>query len=149
MLHGQQHACCHSDPVEEQLYVFTPGATVITVLGDSLSSTEGRCNAFRPWPMLLQDSLGADSVTVHGFAQPGISARLYQGSEVWSRAVTTRPDVLAIMLGTNDGHRDFDGADFKRRVAALVGTFPRVPMNRLLLISPLPLWKDGVQSRAR
>ena len=28
-------------------------------------------------------------------------------------------------------------------MAALVGTFPRVPMNRVLLISPPPLWRDG------
>ena len=100
MLHGQQHRCCVSDPAEEQLHVATPGATVITVLGDSLSSTEGRCNAITPWPMLLQDSLGAGAFTVHGFAQPAISVRQYQGSEVWGRAITTRPDVLAIMLGT-------------------------------------------------
>ena len=100
MLHGQQHRCCVSDPVEEQLHVAKPGATVITVLGDSLSSTEGRCNAITPWPMLLQDGLGAGAFTVHGFAQPAISVRQYQGSEVWGRAVTTQPDVLAIMLGT-------------------------------------------------
>ena len=100
MLHGQQHRCCFSDPAEEQLHVATPGATVITVLGDSLSSTEGRCNAITPWPMLLQDGLGASAFTVHGFAQPAISVRQYQGSEVWGRAVTTQPDVLAIMLGT-------------------------------------------------
>ena len=100
MLHGQQHRCCVSDPAEEQLHVATPGATVITVLGDSLSSTEGRCNAITPWPMLLQDSLGAGAFTVHGFAQPAISVRQYQGSEVWGRAITTQPDVLAIMLGT-------------------------------------------------
>tara|TARA_B100000795_G_scaffold267568_1_gene252680 strand:+ start:650 stop:970 length:321 start_codon:yes stop_codon:yes gene_type:complete len=99
MLHGQQHSCCVSDPAEEQLHVVTPGATVITVLGDSLSSTEGRCNAITPWPMLLQDVLGASTFTVHGFAQPAMSLRHYQGSEVWGRAVTTRPDVLAIMLG--------------------------------------------------
>ena len=101
MLHGQQHRCCVSDPAEEQLHVATPGATIITVLGDSLSSTEGRCNAITPWPMLLQDSLGAaGAFTVHGFAQPAISLRQYQGSEVWGRAITTRPDVLAIMLAT-------------------------------------------------
>ena len=100
MLHGQQHRCCMSDPVEEQLHVAKPGATVITVLGDSLSSTEGRCNAITPWPMLLQDGLGASAFTVHGFAQPAISVRQYQGSEVWGRAITTQPDVLAIMLGT-------------------------------------------------
>ena len=100
MLHGQQHRCCMSDPVEEQLHVAKPGATVITVLGDSLSSTEGRCNAITPWPMLLQDGLGAGAFTVHGFAQPAISVRQYQGSEVWGRAITTQPDVLAIMLGT-------------------------------------------------
>ena len=99
MLHGQQHRCCVSDPAEEQLHVVTPNATVITVLGDSLSSTEGRCNAITPWPMLLQDGLGAGNFTVHGFAQPAMSLRHYQGSEVWGRAVTIRPDVLAIMLG--------------------------------------------------
>ena len=128
MLHGQQHRCCVSDPAEEQLHVATPGATVITVLGDSLSSTEGRCNAITPWPMLLQDSLGAGAFTVHGFAQPAISVRQYQGSEVWSRAVKTTPDVLAIMLGTNDGHRGFDGRDFRHKMTELVRTFPHVPM---------------------
>ena len=50
--------------------------------------------------MLLQDGLGASAFTVHGFAQPAISVRQYQGSEVWGRAITTQPDVLAIMLGT-------------------------------------------------
>ena len=48
-----------------------------------------------------------------------------------------------IRLGTNDGYHGFNGADFQRRMAALVGTFPRVPMNRVLLISPPPLWRDG------
>ena len=46
-------------------------------------------------------------------------------------------------LGTNDGRRGFDGADFQRRMAALVDTFPLVPMSRVLLISPPPLWRDG------
>ena len=46
-----------SEPREEQLDVQVEGAIVITVLGDSLSSTEARCNAVVPWPMLLQKSL--------------------------------------------------------------------------------------------
>ena len=77
LLHGPQHACCVSDPQEELLNVFTPGATVVTVLGDSLSSTEARCNAVVPWPLLLQNHLGTTSFTVHGFAKPTIRLDQY------------------------------------------------------------------------
>ena len=78
LLHGAQHRCCVSDPAEEQMHTRTPGATVISILGDSLSSTEGRCQAYRPWPMLLQDSLGTQAFTVHGFALPGVAASGYR-----------------------------------------------------------------------
>ena len=57
-------------------------------------------------------------------------------------AVALRP-CFPHRLGTNDGRRGFDGADFQRRMAALVDTFPLVPMSRVLLISPPPLWRDG------
>ena len=72
------------------------------MLGDSLSSTEARCNAVFPWPMLLQDALGREQFTVHGFALPGVHAQNYADTDVWTRAITTTPDILAIMLGTND-----------------------------------------------
>ncbi len=84
------------------MHTRTPGATVISILGDSLSSTEGRCQAYRPWPMLLQDSLGTQAFTVHGFALPGVAASGYRRQSCWQRALQMKPSVLAIMLGTND-----------------------------------------------
>ena len=96
LLHGQQHRCCESDASEEQVDVNRRGAVRIAVLGDSLSSTEGRCQAYRPWPMLMQDSLGTGYV-VHGFAMPGISAQGYRWNDnLLHRATSTDPDMLAI-----------------------------------------------------
>ena len=148
LLHGAQHHCCFSEPKEEQLDVFTPGATVITVLGDSLSSTEARCNAVFPWPMLLQDALGREQFTVHGFALPGVHAQNYADTDVWTRAITTTPDILAIMLGTNDGHDDFRGEKFRGWIQRLLAGFD-MPRGRVILIAPPPLWKDRVFTNMR
>ena len=148
LLHGGQHHCCFSEPKEEQLDVFTPGATVITVLGDSLSSTEARCNAVFPWPMLLQDALGREQFTVHGFALPGVHAQNYADTDVWKRAITTTPDILAIMLGTNDGHDGFSGQKFRGWIQRLLAGFD-MPRGRVILIAPPPLWKDRVFTNMR
>ena len=61
------------------------------ILGDSLSSTEGRTSLVPPWPMLLQDALGRDSYVVHGFGLPAISAAAYGGQQVYRSAASLRP----------------------------------------------------------
>ena len=142
LLHGQQHQCCSSDADEEQLWLPRRSST-ITVLGDSLSSTEGRCSAFRPWPLLLQDALGS-RVAVHAFAWPGITAAAYASHEdFWSRARSTNPEILAIMLGTNDGVWSLQMDAFKGYIRGLVQGFPSVPKSQVLLIAPPPVWRDG------
>ena len=145
LLHGSQHACCVSDPAEEQLDVHVAGATKIAILGDSLSSTEGRCGAYRPWPMLLQDALGRESYVVHGFGLPAISAAAYGGQQVYRSAASTAPDVLALMLGTNDAHWGFNEAAYRRQMTELVVNFQSpVQRSKVLLISPPPLWRNGI-----
>ena len=123
--------------------------TVITVLGDSLSSPlQARCNVVFPWPMLLQDALGREQFTVHGFALPGVHAQNYADTDVWTRAITTTPDILAIMLGTNDGHDSFRGEKFRGWIQRLLAGF-NMPRGRVILIAPPPLWKDHVFTNMR
>lgn len=127
----------------------------ITVLGDSLSSTEGRCGALPPWPQLLEEQF--DAVSVRAFAIPGIQAMQFKSSPRSARsyrvALATNPDVLAIMLGTNDANLGralprwpFNERGYRSAMTDIVRDFQTLatPPAHIFLLVPPPLWRDCV-----
>ena len=119
---------------------------VLTVLGDSLSSVEGRCGAWLPWPLLLQETLGSRAV-VHSFGLPGVRAQGFRSSFALQPALDSQPDVLLIMLGTNDANGGLNEAGYLASMSALMHDFADHALasaTDVFLLSPPPLWRDCI-----
>jgi lysophospholipase L1-like esterase len=118
--------------------------TRVACIGDSI--TWG-FTLLRPWkqsyPALLQEMLGP-SYEVRNFGYNNASARFdsdtpyvkkkdYQDSLAWN------PDIVLIMLGTNDTkRRNWDPVIFRRDYTELVKSYVALPSHpRVILIGPI------------
>ena len=121
----------------------------VTVLGDSLS-TNAECGVEHPWPELLQNALGGlTRYRVSAFAQPGITANDYIGQGPWEAAVQSKPDILVLMLGTNDANikgwnrKTGEAEGFQTALGDIVHGVRG--WSQCLLIAPPPVWHDGAR----
>ena len=128
-----------------------PDAVRVACIGDSITDGHGiDLRDVNGYPAQMQKLLG-NGYNVRNF---GISARTlmnsgdlpYMNEGLWHDALAFQPDVVVIMLGTNDSKeynwvhkKDFEG-DLKKMLGALKA-LPTKP--RIYLCKPIPALKDS------
>ena len=116
----------------------------IACIGDSI--TWG-FTLLKPWkqsyPALLQEKLGAD-FQVRNFGYNDASARFdadtpYVKKRVYRNSLAWNPDIVLIMLGSNDTKRRiWDPEIFRRDYSRIVDSYLQLPSNpRVILIAPI------------
>jgi lysophospholipase L1-like esterase len=126
----------------------------IACIGDSI--TEGTANADwrrNAWPLLLGRLLEAEApgrYAVRGFARSGATCcsegrRPLREEDVFPRSVRYRPDLLVVLLGTNDATPENwpgSGASFRRQYEDLLAQYEtdRGGPSRTLLLGLPPLF---------
>ena len=116
----------------------------VACIGDSI--TWG-FTLLKPWkqsyPALLQEKLGPD-YEVRNFGYNDASARFdadtpYVKKRVYQNSLDWNPDIVLIMLGTNDTkRRNWDPNIFRRDYSELVKSYIGLPSKpRVILIAPI------------
>lgn len=95
------------------------------------------------YPALLQEKLGPD-YEVRNFGYNDASARFdadtpYVKKRVYRYSIDWNPDIVLIMLGTNDTkRRNWDPNIFRRDYTELVKSYMNIPSKpRIILIAPI------------
>jgi lysophospholipase L1-like esterase len=120
----------------------------IACIGDSI--TWG-FTLLRPWkqsyPALLQQRLGPE-YEVRNFGYNDASARFdadtpYVSKKVYKDSLAWNPDVVLLMLGTNDTKkRNWDPEIFRRDYRKIVKSYQDLPSNpRIILIAPIRVFQ--------
>ena len=121
--------------------------TKVACIGDSI--TWG-FTLLRPWkqsyPALLQEHLGAE-YEVRNFGYNDASARFdadtpYVHKGVYQKSLEWNPDIVLIMLGSNDTKkRNWDPGIFRRDYRKLVESYVSLPSSpRVVLIAPIRIF---------
>lgn len=120
----------------------------VACIGDSLTwgftlPDPGR----QSYPALLQEKLGADYI-VRNFGCNGASVRFdtgmpYAQTMAGRESLTWNPDVVLIMLGSNDALRwDWDPDTFRRDYERLIASYRDLPSRpRIILIAPIRMFR--------
>ncbi|TWU47034.1 GDSL-type esterase/lipase family protein [Rubripirellula reticaptiva] len=130
--------------------------STVACVGDSITAG--------PYPSLLQAALGDEWLIVNcGKGAATVidgTLRPYHTLPEYQKALNANPDVVIIMLGTNDANpkwwddqdrkTSFDGspgAEFRMRYVSLIESFEQLPKSpRILLATPMPIF-PGKESR--
>ncbi|NTU72535.1 MAG: hypothetical protein HGB10_12045 [Coriobacteriia bacterium] len=135
----------------------TPGPVRIACVGDSITrGTFVWRRGTNSYPAQLQRMLG-ERYLVCGFGANGHAAQHdadmpYQGSDAFVRSGDFEPDIVLIMLGTNDVRGDnWKGADaFERDYRALVAHYRGLASRpRVWLLTPPTLYRLGRSANVR
>ena len=124
--------------------------TRVACIGDSI--TWG-FTLLAPWrdsyPALLGRRLG-EGYEVRNFGYNDASARFdadtpYVRKRVYRESLLWNPDIVLIMLGSNDTkRRNWDPAVFRRDYRALVESYRELPSRpRVILIAPIRIFRIG------
>lgn len=120
----------------------------VACIGDSLTwgftlPDPGR----QSYPALLQEKLGADYI-VRNFGCNGASVRFdtglpYAQTMAGRESLTWNPDVVLIMLGSNDASPwDWDPDTFRRDYERLIASYRDLPSRpRIILIAPIRMFR--------
>ena len=122
----------------------------VACIGDSITWGFTLLNPWKQsYPALLQEKLGAD-YEVRNFGYNDASARFdadtpYVKKHVYRESLEWNPDIVLIMLGSNDTKkRNWDPAIFRRDYEALVRSYMELPSRpRVILIAPIQLFLVG------
>ena len=135
----------------DKLPIPAPGAVKVACIGDSITDDHGiDLRDANGYPAQMQKMLGA-GYNVRNF---GISARTlmdsgdfpYMKESLWEDALAFNPDVVVIMLGTNDSkgynwvHKNEFADDLTKMLRALKA-LPSQP--KIYLCKPIPAFKDS------
>ena len=121
-----------------------PETLKVACIGDSI--TWG-FTLLKPWkqsyPALLQERLGPE-YKVRNFGYNDAAARFdadtpYVRKRVYRESLAWNPDIVLLMLGTNDTkHRNWDPEVFRRDYTAIVQSYKQLPSHpRIILIAPI------------
>ena len=119
----------------------------IACIGDSITWGFTLLNPLKQsYPALLQEMLGPD-YTVRNFGYNDASARFdadtpYVKKRVYRQSLNWNPDIVIIMLGTNDTkQRNWDPEIFRRDYSSLVDSYLQLPSNpRVILVAPIRIF---------
>lgn len=115
----------------------------VACVGDSITEAYG-------YPQELQSLLGSKYM-VNNFGLSGSTVSLesqtsYMFSPVFWRAKTSQPNIVIIMLGTNDAQPSLEQyiGNFENDYIELVKHFQNLPTKpRIWLVKPPPIFGDG------
>ncbi|MHC4984295.1 MAG: GDSL-type esterase/lipase family protein [Planctomycetota bacterium] len=131
------------------------GLIRVACVGDSITKGAGAPKG-RDYPSQLSSVLGEDYVVGNFGANAATllrdTRRPYWNHRMFAGAKRFRPDIVVIMLGTNDGKpghfKDVD--NFMRDTRAMARTFLELPSRpRVFLCTPPPVIDDGYGIRTK
>ena len=119
----------------------------IACIGDSITWGFTLLNPLRQsYPALLQEMLGTE-YQVRNYGYNDASARFdadtpYVRKRVYRNSLNWNPDIVLLMLGTNDTkRRNWDPEIFRRDYAHLVDSYLELPSKpRVILIAPIRIF---------
>ncbi|MBR1434639.1 MAG: hypothetical protein IJ584_05985 [Bacteroidales bacterium] len=119
----------------------------VACIGDSITWGFTLLNPWKQsYPALLQGLLG-EGYEVRNFGYNDASARFdadtpYVRKGVYRKSLDWNPDVVLLMLGTNDTKkRNWDPAVFRKDYRRLVESYRSLPSNpRIVLIAPIRIF---------
>jgi len=126
------------------------GPVVVACVGDSITAGVGASNGDHNYPSLLADLLGSGYKVIN-FGESGATLLKNGDSPYWQRgsfgrSATAAPDVVIIMLGTNDSKpqnwkiKDQFAADY----AALIDYYAQMPSHpQVFAVLPPPVPGSG------
>lgn len=115
----------------------------VAAVGDSITENFG-------YPENLQKALGTDYI-VGNFGLGGTTVNLdnetpYMHSQVFEEAIASRPDIVVIMLGTNDAHPELErfSGNFVNDYIDLISAFQNLESKpRIWIVKPPPIFDNG------
>jgi lysophospholipase L1-like esterase len=136
-------------PLVACLAVQSPGVLRVACVGDSITQGDS-AGAGRSYPEQLGRLLGEGWVTgnfgVNGATISGLGDRPYLAERRCAEALEWSPDVVVVMLGTNDSKaRNWRGPEHLRaELGRLVDRFARLPSRpRVVLCRPIAVIAPG------
>jgi len=129
-----------------------PGLTRVACVGDSITDGGGIADHRNDiYPMVLQRLLG-EGYDVRNFGDCGSALMMqsdkpYRREKAYRLALEYRPDVVVILLGTNDSKpwNWQHAADFTSDYVALVHSFQELRSRpRVFLCTPVPAFPGGM-----
>jgi len=124
------------------------GQVRVACVGDSITKGVGAAGG-QDYPSQLGRILGGE-YTVANFGASGRTlqrrgpGKPYFGDKYFNRAVASRPDIVVIMLGTNDGKAAVKADVFLADVKAMVQAFTSLPSKpKVFLCTPIPVVGDN------
>ena len=119
----------------------------LACIGDSITWGFTLLNPWKQsYPAVLQELLG-EGYEVRNFGYNDASARFdadtpYVSKRVYRDSLAWNPDIVLLMLGTNDTKtRNWDPVVFRRDYRKLVESYRRLPSNpRVILIAPIRIF---------
>lgn len=128
----------------------------ITCVGDSITFGAGiKDRATMSYPAQLQAMLGKSAVVTNcGMSGATLLAKgnlPYIKQRIYTMAMSSSPDIVLIMLGTNDTkpvNWDAHKEDFESDYKNLINEFRQLPTHpRVILILPVPVMSDAMTIR--
>jgi lysophospholipase L1-like esterase len=115
----------------------------VAVVGDSITQGFG-------YPENLQRGLGINYV-VGNFGLGGTTVSLdsdtpYMNSSVFNEAIDSQPNIVVIMLGTNDAHPELErySGNFVNDYLTLINQFQKLESKpRIWIVKPPPIFSNG------
>ena len=122
----------------------------VACIGDSITWGFTLLNPWKhSYPAVLQEKLG-DGYEVRNFGHNDASARFdadtpYVTKKEYRESLAWNPDVVLLMLGTNDTkRRNWDPEIFRRDYGRLVDSYVNLPSApRVILIAPIQIFLLG------
>ena len=119
----------------------------VACIGDSITWGFTLLNPWKQsYPALLQEKLG-EGYEVRNFGYNDASARFdadtpYVHKRVYRESLAWNPDIVLLMLGTNDTKtRNWDPDIFRRDYRKIVGSYQKLPSQpRVILIAPIRIF---------
>ena len=119
----------------------------VACIGDSITWGFTLLNPWKQsYPALLQEKLG-DGYEVRNFGYNDASARFDAGTpyvkkRVYRESLAWNPDIVLLMLGTNDTKtRNWDPDIFRRDYRKIVESYQKLPSQpRVILIAPIRIF---------
>jgi Lysophospholipase L1 and related esterases len=119
----------------------------VACIGDSITWGFTLLNPWKQsYPALLQEKLG-DGYEVRNFGYNDAAARIdadtpYVSKRVYRESLEWAPDIVLLMLGTNDTKtRNWDPEIFRRDYRAIIDSYRSLPSHpRVILIAPIRIF---------